>query len=62
MLEAAEKMASILPEYSLGYTDDELVSLRDCKTGMGEIGEWAAIREIERRAAIAAYAKAKRGA
>ena len=54
-----DELVSMLEEYRLGYTDDELARLANCTNGMGEISPGPAWREIRRRA-IVASARAER--
>ena len=53
------ELVSMLEDYQLGYTDDELARLANCVSGMGEISPKEAWREIRRRAMVAS-ARAER--
>lgn len=53
LIACAPELLEALMEYSLPYSDEDLQSLADCTTGMGEVGPDTARREIKRRAALA---------
>jgi len=48
---AAPELLEALELYALSYSDEELVQLAECTSGMGEISPVTAKREIIRRAA-----------
>ena len=47
------ELLEALELYALSYSDEELVQLAECTSGMGEIRPVTAKREVIRRAAIA---------
>ena len=53
LIAAAPELLEALELYALSYTDEELVQLAECTSGMGEISPVTAKREVIRRAAIA---------
>lgn len=53
LIAAAPDLLEALELYALSYSDEELVQLAECTSGMGEISPVTAKREIIRRVAIA---------
>jgi hypothetical protein len=53
LIAAAPDLLEALELYALSYSDEELVHLAECTSGMGEISPVTAKREIIRRVAIA---------
>ena len=53
LIAAAPDLLEALQAYRLNYSDTDLETLAKCETGMGEISQITAQREINARAAIA---------